>query len=83
MPKFETRDLIAVLALGLMAFALWLDTAGHPIPEWSKAPLATVVTVVLGYYFVDSARRAQGGAPSPSGQSAPQTTKPDEPPPAQ
>lgn len=78
--KFETRDLIAILALGLEAFALWLESAGHPLPEWAKTPLSTVVTVVLGYYFVDSANRLKGliepippkaDAPPPADQKQP------------
>jgi hypothetical protein len=58
--KFETRDLIALVALWLTAFALWLESYGHPVPEWLRTPLSTVVTVVLGFYFVDSVKKAQG-----------------------
>lgn len=73
MPKFETRDVMAVLALSLFGGALWLDHL-HPLADWAKTILDTGVGMVFGYYFTSSPQRAQGGAPSPSGQSAPPVT---------
>jgi hypothetical protein len=64
--KFETRDLVALAALALPALALCLDAFGRPTPDWLRAPLSTSFSVVLGFYFVDSARRiATGAKPEP------------------
>jgi hypothetical protein len=65
--KFETRDFIGLAALGLPALALCLEAAGSPTPDWLRAPLSTAVTVVLGFYFVDSARRGLATKPGADG----------------
>lgn len=64
MQKLQTRDLIALASLALAALTLLLESCGRPTPEWLRPPLATIVTVVLGYYFVDSARKDGKGDPS-------------------
>lgn len=82
--KLEFRDVLAVLALLVLVYAMNLEAAKHPIAEWLKGPLATILTVVLGYYFVDSARRAQASATvAPPAAPAPQPpAAPAEPAPA-
>jgi hypothetical protein len=64
MPKFQTRDVIALASLALATLTLLLEAFGRPAPDWLRPPLATIVTVVLGYYFVDSARKDGKGDPS-------------------
>lgn len=57
MPKLSTRDLVALAALALAALTLVSEALGRPAPEWLRPPLSTIVSVVLGYYFVDTARK--------------------------
>ena len=65
MPKIEMRDVIALASLALAALALGLEAFGRPAPEWLRPPLATIVSVVLGYYFVDSARKRSADGDRP------------------
>ena len=68
MPKLDARDVLAVLALLLFGGAMWLDHVGW-LADWAKQPVSTIPTVVLGYYFVDSFRKAQASvAQSPPGE---------------
>lgn len=70
--KFETRDLIALVALAILLGAMVLEASGHPLTEWLKEPVGGIMGFVMGYYFSASPRQAQGSpvqtppAPAPA-----------------